>query len=56
MVSAKTIIENPEKENPESIFFDKNVSVTGKLSSMTRVEAFQMVTSPTSPYSVKKIQ
>ena len=41
--SAKGIIGDPSKLNPESMFFEKIVAFTGALSSMSRAEAFQVV-------------
>ena len=37
----KTIVGDPSKHNPESIFYGKNVVFTGTLSSMSRSAAFQ---------------
>jgi DNA polymerase-3 subunit epsilon len=42
-ISAKDIIADSAKLNQDSIFFERNVAVTGKLSSMTRAEAFQVI-------------
>ncbi|TYK32381.1 exonuclease domain-containing protein [Bacteroides pyogenes] len=39
----KNIIGDKSKNNPESIFFQKNVAFTGKLSSMVRAEAQQII-------------
>lgn len=37
------VIGNKEKQNPESIFYLKNIVFTGTLSSMTRIEAQQLI-------------
>jgi DNA polymerase-3 subunit epsilon len=42
-LSAKNIIADPAKQNPESVFFEKVVAFTGTLSSMSRAEAFQLI-------------
>lgn len=39
----KEYISDPEKHNPESIFYQRNVLFTGKMDSMTREEANQAI-------------
>lgn len=41
--SIKTIAGDPSKQNPDSIFFGRNVVFTGTLSSMSRAAAFQTI-------------